>query len=159
MGGDPDNNGNYYGLGDMSSYALPGAGTTPQIYLAEVGELHAGKILRVELWDVGDVGGGDPGDELSFLDGAGDVTQCSWESDGGDSGSLGPCTIDTSGQRFNDELLTITITITITIPIPDDYTCSGLGCWYQIDYQYENDVHDTTTWTVFVDGDPLRLVE
>ena len=132
-----------YGLGDMSAYALPGAGTTTKIYPAEVGELHAGKNPRVELWDVGDVSGGDPGDELSFLDGAGDVTQCSWESDGGDSGSMGPCTIDTSGKRFNGELLTI-----IIIPIPDDYTCSGLGCWYQIDYQYKNDVHDTTTWSV-----------
>ena len=140
-----------HGLGDMSAYALPGSGATSNIFLAEVEAKHAGKNLVVELWDVGD-SSGSSGDDLSFLAGNGAGTQCSWTSSSGDSGPMGPCIIDTSHGRFNGKLLTI------TIPIPDTYACTGLGCWYRIDYRYAGEPRDTTTWTAYVTGDPLQLV-
>ena len=50
--------------------------------------------------------------------------------------------------------------ITITIPIPKDYTCIGDACWFRATYIYTGaDVHDTTTWTAYIDGAPVRIVE
>ena len=76
-----------------------------------------------------------------------------WESDDGESESLGPCIISAPSKRFNGELLTI------TVPIPDSYTCTGLACWYKFKYVYTGDVNDTTTWTVYVVGNPIRIIE
>lgn len=66
----------------------------------------------------------------------------------------GTCTIVASNRQFNNEL------ISITIGLPDDYTCTGDGCWWKIDYNSAGtEVTDTTTWTAYVAGNPLRLVE
>jgi len=74
---------------------------------------------------------------LKFYDGALSLVECSWESDDGESGSSGPCIIDAPDGRFNGELLTITIFIT------SDYTCTGIGCWFE--YECTGSVNDTTT--------------
>ena len=142
-----------FGLGDMSVYANADSGSATRIFLAEVEALHAGKDLIIELFDVGDITGGSGGDRLEFYDGSGAVAQCSWESDGGDSESLGPCVISAPNKRFNGQVLTI------TIPIASDYTCTGLACWYRFKYVYTGDVNDTTTWTAFVVGNPIRIIE
>ena len=85
--------------------------------------------------------------------GSGVLADCSWQSDDGESGSFGQCIIGAPNKRFNGELLTI------TIPIPEDYTCTGLGCWFKIKYVYAAKVNDTTTWSVYVVGNPIRIVE
>ena len=153
---------NFYGLGDMSIYALPGSGSTTKVYLAYIGEEHAGKDVIVQLWDAGDISGSPASDELEFLFGDGSTADCSWEAvfglDGGapvDSAPLGTCIIPSGANAFDRHMLTI------TIPIPDSYTCSDLTCWVQVDYNYSDpgNVHDTTTWEVFVDGDPLAIVK
>jgi len=69
------------------------------------------------------------------------------------SGALGPCTIPATGKQFNDEL------ITITIHLADDYTCAGDSCWFRFQYDYTGQVKDSTTWAVYIDGDPIRIVE
>ena len=137
----------------MSVYANADSGSATRIFLAEVEALHAGKDLIIELFDVGDITGGSGGDRLEFYDGSGALAQCSWESDGGDSESLGPCVISAPNKRFNGQV------ITITIPIASDYTCTGLACWYRFKYVYTGDVNDTTTWTAFVVGNPIRIIE
>jgi len=142
-----------FGLDDMSVYANPDAGSATEIYLTEVGAEYAGKELIIELTDVGDISGGSGGDELQFYDGTGALTDCSWVSDDGESGSLGTCIIGTPNRRFNDELLTI------TVPIASDYACSGLACWFTFKYVYTGSVNDTTTWRVYVVGNPIRIVE
>jgi hypothetical protein len=150
-----------FGLGDMAVYAnewavyaneWAGSGTT-DIYLAEVGSENAGKELIVELFDVGDLNGSIGTDQLELYDGSDALAEYSWESDGGEAGSFGPCIIGAPNKRFNGQLLTI------TIPIAEDYTCTGVGCWYKIKYVYSATVNDTTTWSVYVVGNPIRLVE
>ncbi len=49
--------------------------------------------------------------------------------------------------------------ITIVVSIADDYTCTGNGCWWTVEYDYVGLVKDTTTWTAFIDGNPIRFVE
>jgi len=142
-----------FGLGDMSVYANADSGSDTDIYLAEVEALHAGKDLIIELFDVGDISGGSGGDQLEFYDGSGNIPDCSWESDDGESEPMGVCRISAPDKRFNGELLTI------TVPIPDGYTCTGLGCWYSFLYVYTGDVNDTTTWAVYVAGNPIRIIE
>ncbi|PUA81607.1 pilus assembly protein TadG-related protein [Nocardioides currus] len=50
------------------------------------------------------------------------------------------------------------------VPIPNNYTCtwqSQGGCWWRVtvDFGGSNGVHDATTWTAEILGEPIRLVE
>ena len=51
----------------------------------------------------------------------------------------------------------------IRVPIPATYTCdwaSSGGCWFRITVNFGTaSVHDTTTWTARIDGDPVRLIK
>ena len=52
---------------------------------------------------------------------------------------------------------------TIAVPIPSNYTCdytSPGGCWFRVRVTFAGGtVNDTTTWTAYVIGDPVRLIE
>ena len=141
-----------FAVGDMLIRGARNASQT-EFYLARVEQQYAGKSLIIELWDVGDVSGGAGTDNFKILDGTGSVTQCDWSATNGNSGS-GECTIVASNKEYNNEL------ITITVDIPSDYTCSGDGCWWKLRYDYADGyVKDTTTWTAYLSGNPLRIVE
>ena len=49
------------------------------------------------------------------------------------------------------------------MPIPSNYTCnftSTGGCWFRLKVNFgSGSVSDTTTWTAYVSGDPVRLIE
>jgi Putative Flp pilus-assembly TadE/G-like len=141
-----------YGLGDMSIYNNVDLGLT-EFYLARIEEVHAGKTLVVEFWDAGDVENGGVDDTLTIRNGAGGVpADCTWAASNGDSGSN--CIINVSAKRYDNEL------ISVYIPIAEDYTCTGDECWYRVEYDYTgSDVHDTTSWTAYITGNPIRLVE
>lgn len=147
----------------IEDMVMVAARNTPQteFYLARVDPRHAGKDLIIELWDVGDITNGPNSDEFTILDGSGTAADCEWVATDTSpvgkpnptSGGPGACTINASDRVFNDEL------ITIIVAIPDDYSCAGLGCWWKVEYDYVGVVKDTTTWTAYVDGNPIRLVE
>ena len=115
-----------YGLGDMSIYAnVDGKLGDTEFYLAEVRELHAGKVLVIELWDPGDAAGKH---SVEIRDPSGYTPSCTWEAEehdgsGAKSGSEAHCVIATSkgggGGKFNNWLLTI------RIGLPVDYACDG----------------------------------
>ena len=47
------------------------------------------------------------------------------------------------------------------MPIPNSYHCtdsSATGCWFKINYQFNGLVHDVTTWSASLSGDPVRIV-
>lgn len=140
-----------YAVGDMSISASRTTAAT-EFYLARVEERYAGHNLIIEAWDVGDFGGSSDTGWLQILDGDGNVVQCDWSSTNGDSGS-GDCEIETTAGTHNDEL------ITMVVELADDYTCSGDSCWFKVNYDYAGQVKDSTTWTAYIDGNPLRLVE
>ena len=143
-----------YGLGDMAISATRDT-TKTEFHLARVEQRYAGKDLIIELWDVGDISGGDPPDDNAWfkvVDGTGATVTCDWEATNGDANS-GPCSINASDKRFNDEL------VTIIIEIPDNYTCTGDGCWWRIIYDIAGQVRETTTWTAYVDGSPIQIIE
>ncbi|MDR7251853.1 hypothetical protein J2X46_000825 [Nocardioides sp. BE266] len=51
----------------------------------------------------------------------------------------------------------------IRIPIPNTYTCqvsSQGGCWFRVQVSFgTGTVHDATTWTARIVGEPVRLIE
>ncbi|MGZ8762134.1 MAG: pilus assembly protein TadG-related protein [Acidimicrobiia bacterium] len=52
--------------------------------------------------------------------------------------------------------------VEMEIPIPSTYTCqdsSPTGCWTKIRYNFNNRLHDVTSWTARLDGDPVRIVK
>jgi hypothetical protein len=142
-----------YGLGDMSIASNVEAGGATDFYLTRVEERNAGAVLVVELWDPGDISGGNGSDNVQISDGFGSTPDCTWSATNGSTGS-GPCVIVTGGKVFNGHL------ITIRISIPTDYTCSGDSCWYQIRYNYPTgQITDSTTWAAHIEGNPVSLVE
>jgi Flp pilus assembly protein TadG len=51
---------------------------------------------------------------------------------------------------------------TVSVPISSDYACNDAdpnGCWLTINYQFAGPVHDVTSWTAALLGDPVRLVK
>lgn len=129
------------------------AGGATDFYLARVEERNAGTMLVVELWDPGDINGGNGSDNVQVFDGFGSIPDCDWSATNGDTGT-GPCVIVTGGKIFNGRL------ITIRIPIPDTYTCSEDTCWYRIRYNYPSgNITDSTTWAAHIEGNPVSLIE
>ena len=51
---------------------------------------------------------------------------------------------------------------TVEVPIPKDYKCnegSPTGCWFKVRAAFPGGVHDATTWSASIQGNPIRLVE
>jgi hypothetical protein len=141
------------GLGDMSIASNVEAGGATDFYLARVEDRNAGTMLVVELWDPGDISGGNGSDNVQIFDGFGATPDCDWTATNGDSGT-GPCVIVTGNKIFNGHL------ITIRIPIPENYTCTADSCWYRITYNYPTgQITDSTTWAAYIEGNPVSLVE
>lgn len=146
-----------YGINQVSIFTNQ-SGTTMDMYLVEVDEVHSGKTLVLDLYDVGE---DDAEAWMTFKMPNGAVPNCIWiaENDAGSqtaSGS-GSCVIQTSApignslhRRFNAEWLRI------QIQIPSDYTC-GSDCWWRVEV-LNNLPHDRTTWAARVIGNPVRLV-
>ena len=54
--------------------------------------------------------------------------------------------------------------VTWEIPIPDTYTCNDadpLGCWTKLRFIYPvgTSVTDTTTWSAYILGEPVRIIQ
>lgn len=167
-----------YAHNDMSILTNPrvtGSGTRSNNYLAEIVPRHAGKVLRIELFDAGDGGNGQF--DLSIMDPDGDVPRCYYNDPDETelSDNLRTCTIRTrnngssaSNNLYNDQWLRI------EIPIPGDYECDEDGatpqnpdpgtasaCWWRLSYLFGGDnptPTDRTTWRVEVLGDPVQLI-
>ena len=51
---------------------------------------------------------------------------------------------------------------TVSVDIPSNYLCKDSdrnGCWFTISYTFDGPVHDVTSWTAALVGDPVRLVK
>lgn len=119
-------------------------------YLAEIGPEHAGKLLRLELFDPGEGGSSIEIQEPTGTDSWRSVP-VSWVADrGGGSGS--GTSIDVTRSRFNGKTLVITIDL-------ENYQPPANNRWWQIKYTFAGNVTDRTTWSAKIIGDPIHLVE
>jgi hypothetical protein len=149
-----------YGLLDMSIH-VNFSGNEAEPYLAEVRPEHAGKMLEVDIFDLGDAAGSINDAWIEFRDpvgGSANPPACSWDSSNGldSGGSITDCKILIGDQRFNAAWLNV------DIPIPDSYTCdetTATGCWWKILIHSSLQATDRTTWAAKISGDPVRLVD
>lgn len=146
------------------------SGTEANLYLTEVEQRHAGKTLRISLFDPGDGSAGEF--RLRLVNPAGQIAQCRFNEPG--TTTLGPvqsCSIltrSTTTSRYNNQWLHV------EIPLASSYTCNAAGatpvnpgigtsaaCWWRVNYLFSNGAtpYDRTTWTANILGDPVQLIQ
>jgi Flp pilus assembly protein TadG len=151
-----------YGTARMSVYANIGSGSASNFYLARVLPGSEGRSLVLSAYDLADAGAAG---RFTITGPNGSVSGCEYTPPPGNStgppwGSFTPasgCTINgVDNAHYNGQW------IQIKIPVPKDYSCDvsdPQDCWFKIAFQFPTDVHDTTTWMAYLDGDPVRLIQ
>lgn len=168
-GDDSTSNGiHVYGNQTMGIYANE-TGATTQFYLTRVLPGEAGKTLVLSFYDIGDAV--KPG-TLTVIPppdsniGAG-FSGCTYTAPPGSStgppwGALTPtgsnCSIGVSNASFNGQW------VQFEVPIPSSYTCtasSATGCWLRLSVVFPSgtSVTDTTTWSAYILGEPVRIIQ
>jgi hypothetical protein len=159
-----------YGVSDMSIY-VNGESATASFYLAQIDPVHAGKTMRITLFD-----SGEGASSLRILDPNGTARAFTWSTfcnpptppSGSCSGtSTGtPPALDVSGtgtqpftglnssSKYNDR------SMIIDIPLPANYTTLfGTKTWWKVQYVAGSNPTDRTTWSVNIVGDPVHLID
>lgn len=163
-----DGSGTPVTYGDVRVYAeghLPVSANAdaanPTFHLARVLEVGRDRTLTVELFDAGDAAS--PGYiqvQPPADSNMSDFTGCVFDLEGtGTPGSVtaSECKVSnvSSGTGYQGKVMLI------QVPIPSTYTCnesSATGCWVTLEMGF-SDVNDVTTWSAYISGDPVRLIE
>ena len=129
----------------------------PEFHLARVLEVSRDRTLTVEIFDIGDAGSLDmqvipPADSNMSV-----FTGCAFDLEGVSptpNANASDCSIATTSD-YNGRVLLI------QVPLPDSYECDetvSTGCWVKLRMN-GSDIHDFTTWSAYISGDPVRLIE
>lgn len=158
-----------HAVSDLSIFANIST-TSPSFYLAQIDPIHAGKTMRINLFD-----SGEGASSLQILDPNGNPAAFNWSTacnpptppSGACSGSATgvnpslsvggsgtqPYTGLNSSSKYNDRY------ITIDIPLPTNYTTIyGTKTWWKVKYNVGSNTTDRTTWSVNIVGDPVHLL-
>ncbi len=162
-----------YGNQKMSAYANA-AGANTQFYLTKVLPGEAGKTLVLNFYDTGDAS--QPGtlavlppadsnvsgglfSNCLFTKPPGNSSGPPWGSFSATSSGCQITNVSSGGSpSYNGQW------VTWEIPIPSDYTCDAsdsLGCWVKLQFVYPagTNVTDTTTWSAYILGEPVRIIK
>lgn len=165
-----------YGINDMSIWSDDLVGAS-ELYIAEVGEEHAGKKLELSFYDAGDA------HDVSWyrvLDPHGNIPQCSWKvytaqypnPSATEVTSLSSSGIQTCQWETQDHAVPPggaqqgvynKLWIVATIDLPDDPAdmCADNGtpedCFWKMDLDLA-DPTERTTWRARVIGNPVHLL-
>ncbi len=142
------------------------ATTHASFYLCSIDPFYAGHTLIIDLFDPGE-----GGQTIQVEDPGGRFPSFTWDTpDSAKDPSLryysgSGTSLDVSGIPgalpnrinpgiFNDRL------VELRIPLPSDFSSYNGNTWWKLVYDYgANRVGYRTTWSVRVDGDPVRLVD
>lgn len=140
-------------LGKMSIYANATA-AAPTFNLIRILPGAAGQTLVFKFFDIGDAEASASLSVLPPRETATTLTNCA--ASGYQTTTLPSCVIGINSS-WNGK------SETIAVPIPSSYTCNYTnpgGCWFRLKVGFGSGaVQDTTTWTAYVSGDPVRLIE
>jgi hypothetical protein len=167
--GGPNGDPRVYGLNDMSIWSN-NLSATSILYLADIGEEHAGKILELEFYDPGDA---DAESWYRLLNPFGNVATCSWEITDHLGNVLSTQTTPTTCQwktqttppvgPGNDGVYNKQW-IRARINLPDDPAdmCNESGdpkddCFWSMDLDLAQP-SERTVWKARVIGNPVRLL-
>ncbi len=151
-----------YAVNDMSLFnnvITSASNTSAEFHLAEVDSIHAGKALRIGLFDPGD-GTGAGRYFLNFLGPGGSNLTCTYGARNSTvRQTVTPCRIETrnGGAGFYNNTW-----LDIDVSIPASYTCSD--CWWMVRYDFQglnasSSPYDRTVWSANIIGDPVHLVD
>ncbi len=162
-----------YGNGRMGAYANA-TGANTQFYLTRVLPGEAGKTLVLNFFDTGDASQAGtlavlpPADSnvsggafanCQFTQPPGNATGPPWGTFSNTASGCKITGVSNSGTpNYNGQW------VTWQIPIPSTYTCNSadpLGCWTKLQFVYPTgtSVSDTTTWSAYILGEPVRLIQ
>jgi hypothetical protein len=162
-----------YGNAKMGAYANA-TGANTSFYLTRVLPGEAGKTLVLNFFDTGDAsqagtlavlpptdsnvtGGAFSG--CQFTQPPGNSTGPPWGTFSNTASGCKITGVSNSGSpSYNGQW------VTWQVPIPNTYTCNSadpLGCWTKLQFIYPNgtSVNDTTTWSAYILGEPVRLIQ
>jgi hypothetical protein len=134
-------------------------GADTSFHLARIVPADAGRVLRVNLFDMGDAASAGTLRILAPTDATVSFDDCTFTRDNGGTLSVSSnCQLNnvSSGTGFNGRI------VQVDVPIPDDYDCDDTlptGCWTKVLADFPGGVNDTTTWSASILGSPVRLVE
>jgi hypothetical protein len=162
-----------YGNQTMSAYANA-TGANTQFYLTRVLPGEAGKTLILNFFDTGDASQAGtlavlpPADSnvtggafasCQFTPPPGNATGPPWGTFSNTASGCKITNVSSSGSpSYNGQW------VAWQIPIPANYTCdavSATGCWAKLQFVYPNGttVNDTTTWSAYILGEPVRIIK
>ncbi|SEC43188.1 Putative Flp pilus-assembly TadE/G-like [Nocardioides exalbidus] len=134
--------------------------------LVRVAPAAANKTLVVTYFDVGEAtSSGSSSGSVQFIP-PGDAklgsvamtSAANCVAAGPTTGNLSNCKVNGITSTTNNGKLQ-----TVRIPIPNNYTCQVTtqgGCWWRVAVSFPGaEVHDATTWTARIVGEPVRLIE
>jgi hypothetical protein len=145
-------------LGRLPIYANANSAST-NFYLARVLPYDAGRTLRINLFDISDVGDSGTLRIVPPAEIGGTFSECGFSNDDTSKSmtfNTGTCTLTVPNGYYNERV------VTVDVPIPDDYDCNpsvGTECWITVRAEFNGPVNDTTTWSAAILGNPVRLVE
>ena len=144
-------------LGRLPIYANANAANT-NFFLARVLPYDAGRTLRVNLYDISDVGQSGTMQVLPPAEAGGTFSDCGFSNDTNKAMTFnaGTCTLTVPNGYYNERI------VTVDIPVPTNYSCNrsiATECWITVQANFPGAVNDTTTWSAAILGNPIRLVE
>lgn len=156
-----------HAITDLSIFANI-SGSSASFYLAEVDPVHAGKTMRVKLFDAGE-----GAKSIEILDPNGNPATFSWSTacnpprpPSGGCGQSNVKKLDVAGdgdQPFDGLQSTSKYnnrSIVIDIKLPNNYTALyGTKTWWKVRYTTDSAPTDRTTWSANIVGDPVHLVD
>jgi Flp pilus assembly protein TadG len=155
-----------HALTDMSIFANI-SGSQASFYLAQVDPVHAGKTMRITLFDTGE-----GASQLEILDPNGNPAQFSWStpcnpptapSGGCSANNVNALNVSGTGtqpytglqstSKYNDR------SMVLDIHLPNNYAALyGTNTWWKVRYTTASAPTDRTTWSASIVGDPVHLV-
>ncbi|MCU1499357.1 MAG: hypothetical protein JWM47_3310 [Acidimicrobiales bacterium] len=138
-----------YGKDAISVYANTSA-STASFFMAQIGQEHANKKLRLDLWDPGE-----GGNNIQIMKPTGPDTWAAtpFTYKVGTAAPVSTSTLDVTGSVFNGKLVEITVDLAGYIPPTNND-------WWQIKYAFTSGtVTDRTTWSARIIGDPVHILE
>ena len=168
-----------FGSAKMGMFANSAGTNNTQFYLARLIPGAANRTLKLDFFDIGDAGTGSTG-TIQVLPPTDAKVNGATLSSFGQTGTSN-CTYTAPPQNstgppwgtFTNTSATCSVSgISTTsyngqwvewrIPIPGGYSCNDtdpFGCWVRIAYSFNSGVHDVTSWTASLDGNPVRIVK
>lgn len=145
-----------YGKSWISIYANA-TGSQAKFFLAEIGPQHAGKTVKITLFDPGE-----GGDNIRLIKPDGSYASFTAQDMGTDGNSPGTLissssALDVTASKYNGKF------VELTTVLPLNYNALGYSdYWWKVEYNFaggSTKVTDRTTWGVRVIGDPVHLTE